>query len=151
MYVEKTLLKQKMVEACIKKHQQEIESFKKEIRSLLESKMVVNEEDAELSQQAILEANLLADDIKIVNEEMHMLNSLSLSSDVISEKITLGSVVVTDKSIFFISGSPTRFNTNGSEVIGLSAHSSLFEKMKDKRKGDVFTFGSKSYAIVDIF
>ncbi len=153
---EKITLKNKMLEACIKKQQSLLNDFKARIETLMENEGLGNEEEYDNNQlaniaQGIVEANALNDAIDFANREMNQLLYLKSIHDDVHEKAEFGAVVVTDIATFFISTSIEQFELEGETFIGLSIYSPLFLKMKGKRKGETFFYNGVTYQIDDIF
>ncbi len=153
---EKITLKNKMLEACIKKQQSLLNDFKARIETLMENEGLGNEEEYDNNQlaniaQGIVEANALNDAIDFANREMNQLLYLKSIHDHVHEKAEFGAVVVTDIATFFISTSIEQFELEGETFIGLSIYSPLFLKMKGKRKGETFFYNGVTYQIDDIF
>lgn len=149
-------LKRKMLDACIKKHQTVIDDFKKEVEALMGSVDIINEEEMDLSQQGFnaettQRASSISDQLNFANEEMRLLNNMTPSIDSEHDYVQLGSVVVTDSKIFFISTSIEQFEVDGLKVFGISTQSPLFKEMKGKKKGEIVNFNKDSYKIKDVF
>ncbi len=154
--IEKIALKNKMLEACIKKQHSVLNDFKARIKTLMENEGLGNEEEYDNNQlaniaQGIVEANSLNDALDFANREMNQLLYLKSIHDDVHEKAEFGAVVVTDIATFFISTSIEQFELEGETFIGLSIYSPLFLKMKGKRKGETFFYNGVTYQIDDIF
>jgi transcription elongation GreA/GreB family factor len=149
-------LKRKMLDASIKKHQTVIDDFQQNIKDLLASEGNINEEEFDLSQQeynaeALQQVNRIADQLKFANDEMVTLYNMMPTIGTIHNSVQLGSTVVTDKDIFFVSASIERFEVDGLKVFGLSTESPLFKAMEGMKKGDRFTYGKDTYEIKDVY
>lgn len=149
-------LKKKMLDASIKKHQAVIDDFQQNIKDLIASEGNINEEEYDLSQQefnteVMLQVNRIADQLKFANEEMVTLYDMMPTIGTIHNSVQLGSTVVTDKDIFFVSASIERFEVDGMKAFGLSTESPLFNVMKGLTKGSRFSYGKDTYEIKDIF
>lgn len=149
-------LKRKMLDASIKKHQTVIDDFTQSIKDLLASEGLVNEVDMDLTQQGfnseiVQKVNNIADQLQFANEEMKLLYDMQSTISYIHDSVQPGSVVVTDKEVFFVSVSIERFEVEGLEVFGLSTQSPLYQAMRGKEKGDKFSYKGRKYKIEDIF
>lgn len=149
-------LKKKILEAGIKKHQAVIDDFKLSIQEMLSSEGIINEEELDLSQQEfntelVQKANEIAEQLTFANEEMKTLYNLMPTIGNIHNTVQIGSVVVTDRDIFFVSVSIERFQVDGLKIFGLSVESPLYKSMSGKKKGDLFTYKNDSYTIKDLF
>lgn len=148
--------KKKLLEASIKKHQSVIDDFKRSIKELLGTEGMVNEDEKDMSQQSvnseqIQRANAIGDQVSFANDEMTLLNNMMPSIEDIHDQVTLGSVVVTEKMIFFVSASIEQFEVDGIEVFGISTESPIYQEMKGRKKGDMFSYKEHHYTIVDLF
>lgn len=149
-------MKKKMLDASISKHQTVIDDLKLGIKEMLASEGLINEEELDLSQQGfnteiIHKVNALADQVSFANEEMKLLYNMLPTIQYIHDTVMPGSVVVTDKDVFFVSTSIEEFEVEGSKVFGLSTESPLYQVMKDRKKGETFSYNEKKYKIKEIF
>jgi hypothetical protein len=154
--IEKNMLREKILDACIAQKQSLIDDFKVRMKSLLESDGLGNEEeydDNELSQkgQASAEVNSLNDALSIANEEMNVLQQLKTVEKVSHVKAGPGAVVITNKGTFFISVGIEKFTIDGKNIMAMSAKSPLYLAMKGLPKKSKFHFNGKGYTIIDIF
>lgn len=148
--------KRKLLEESIQKHQSVIDDFQKSIKELLGTQGLVNEEEMDLSQQSVnteqvQKANAIGDQVTFANEEMTLLNNMLPGIEDIHDQVTLGSVVVTENRIFFVSASIEEFEVDGIKVFGLSTESPLYQEMKGKKKGEKFSYKDMHYTILDLF
>jgi hypothetical protein len=154
--IEKRLLREKILDACIAQKQSLIDDFKVRMKSLLESDGLGNEEeydDNELSQkgQASEEVNSLNNALSTANEEMNVLRQLKTGEKISHVKAGPGAVVITNKGTFFISVSIEKFSIDGKTIIALSTKSPLYLAMKGLPKKSKFHYNGKGYTIIDIF
>ena len=106
--IEKKMLKKKMLEACITRHESLIDDYKTRIKSLLDNSGLGNEEEydnTELSQksQSADEINSINKELELANIEMIVLESLQAVVDETKLIVSPGAVVVTDRETFFVS------------------------------------------------
>ncbi|WP_276370789.1 hypothetical protein [Chryseolinea sp. H1M3-3] len=149
-------LKKKILDDGIKKHQTVIDDFRRSIKDMLSSETVVNEEEIDLSQQEfntalVQNSNSIAEQLTFANEEMKILYDMAPTIGNIHNTVQLGSVVVTDKDIFFVSVSIERFKVDGLTIFGLSTQAPIYQAMEGKKKGESFSFKDEVYNIVDLF
>jgi hypothetical protein len=154
--IEKSVLKEKILNACITQKQSLIDDFKVRMKSLLETEGLGNEEEYdndELSQkgQASEEINLLNNALSVANEEMNVLRQLKTSESTPPAIAGPGAVVITNKGRFFISVSIDQLAVDGEDFIALSVKSPLYMAMKGLPKGSKFQYNRKVYKITDIF
>jgi hypothetical protein len=149
-------LKKKILDTGIKKHQSVIDDFKLSIEEMLSSEGIVKEETIDHSQQEfnaelIQNANEIAEQLNFANEEMKLLYDMVPTIGDIHNTVRLGSVVATDREIFFVSVSIERFQVNGLKIFGLSTESPLYKAMEGKKKRDTFIYKNSSYTIQELF
>jgi hypothetical protein len=101
--------------------------------------------------EQIHRANAVGDQVSFANREMEILQNMLPTIEDISDTVKLGSVVVTDKDIFFVSASIERMKVNGISVFGLSTESPLYQVMKGKKQGENFSFKDANYRIKEVF
>jgi transcription elongation GreA/GreB family factor len=148
--------KKKSLEASIKKHQSVIDDLKRSIKELLGTEDAANRDESDMTQQSvnteqIQKANAIGDQVSFANDEMTLLNNMLPLIEDIHDQVTLGSVVVTDKMVFFVSASIEQFEVDGIELFGLSTESPIYQEMRGKKKGDLFSYKEHHYTIVDLF
>ncbi|MCH6233604.1 hypothetical protein [Cognataquiflexum rubidum] len=148
--------KKALLETSIKKHQSVIDDFKNSIREMIGGENEANQEEPEMSQQGfnaeqIHRANAIGEQVNFANKEMELLQNMLPTIEDINDSVRLGSVVVTDKDIFFVSASIERMKVNGISVFGLSSDSPLYQVMKGKKQGEKFSFKDSHYQIKEVF
>lgn len=154
--INKSTLKSKVLEACIKKQQLLIDDFKQRIKTLLEPRGVGNEEEYDntsLSQQgqASDEISGLNEALSLAMEELKILHQLKAKEDTRNMLVGPGAIVITDKAKFYISVSIEQVNVDGETFIGISTQSPLYQIMKGLFAGGIFEHKGITYHITDIF
>jgi hypothetical protein len=154
--IEKTILRRKILETCIRKQQLLIHDFRERIRSLIEAEGLGNEESYDntilaANQQKITEVNSINEQLEFVNGEMQLLENMRLTQDHLRKTVSLGAVVVTNRTRFFVSASIESFEVEGVVYAGISANSPIFLAMKGKKTGESFRYNKITYKIKDIF
>lgn len=149
-------LKRKILNAAIKTHQTVIDDFKQGIKDMLGSEGIVNEEEMDLSQQEfntemVQKSNQIADQLAFANAEMKLLYDMAPTIEYFHNTIQPGSIVVTDREVFFVSASIEEFEVEGMKCFGLSTESPLFKAMEGKKKGDRFSYNYGEYQVIDVF
>jgi transcription elongation GreA/GreB family factor len=152
----KALVKKRLLEAGMRKHQTVIDDFKQSINEMMQSDSVSDEKVFASSQQAfsketIDHANRLAEQLQFATDEMKLLKNILTSIHNLHDTVRMGSVVVTDQDTFFVSASIERFEVDGLNVFGLSVKSPLYQAMEGKKAGDEFTFKKRNYRIKEVF
>jgi hypothetical protein len=149
-------LKKKILDAAISKHQTVIDDFRLAIKNMLDSVVGVHEDEMDLSQlefnaEMTEKSNQLADQLAFANEEMKVLYDMTATIASIHNTVQLGSVVETDRIVFFVSISIADFETEGIQCFGLSTESQLFKVMDGMKNGDRFSYNYSEYTIIDIY
>ncbi len=146
--------KEVLVQARLRQ-QEIIDDFKRRISELRTSKALLNEDQYDHGQMSMDESNYiiideLADELNMVNKEMDFLNRMEVG-DHLHETVAPGSVVITDRKIFYPSVSVEDFEANGIDLYGISLKAPLYEMMKGKRSGEEFGFRGERYIITDLY
>jgi hypothetical protein len=81
-------------------------------------------------------------------EALNMLEHISVLNK--NTEVTVGSLVFTEKLVFFISIGSEPFEIDGRMVVGLSPQAPLYTVMRGKKVGEKFAYGRNSYTILDI-
>lgn len=95
-----------------------------------------------------LEQEKLSTQLKETIAQKNILESIDVT--VTNSKVALGSLVYTDKFIFFISLALPKTVIENNEIIALSLHSPLGNEMKGKNCNDEFSFNKIEYKILNI-
>ncbi|UOX32766.1 hypothetical protein LXD69_12040 [Flavobacterium sediminilitoris] len=95
-----------------------------------------------------LEQEKLNHNLKEVLDQKSILENIDIT--LVNKYIGLGSLIYTDKFIFFISLALPKIEVDGKEIIALSLHSPLGKEMKGKKKEETFTFNKTNHKIVKI-
>ena len=93
----------------------------------------------------------MGEQLKFADAEMRLLTEMKSRLAGLNDSVQLGSIVVTDKEVFFVSTSIERFEVDGKSLFGLSAQAPLYQTMRGKKKGDSFTYNKKTYKIKEVF
>lgn len=153
--MEKLAFKRKILENARKRQEEIIYDFRTRLTDIRQSEMIVNEDQYDHDQQSIDEANkemisALSDQLDFALDEKFVLDKMFVP-ELALDYVTIGSVVETDKAIFYPSVSIERFDVEGKEVIGISRSAPLYMVMEGKRKGDEFSYNDVHYSIKDIY
>ena len=147
--------KKAVLDAAIAKHLSVIHDFQQRIKDMMATDGNVNEEEYDSHSQAhnaemVAEVSLLSDQLQFANHELEELRRLDNYMDHSHSGVEFGTLVTTDKDIFFVSTSIERFSVEGKSIFGLSVQSPLYKEMKGKKVGDVFTHHNVTYHILEI-
>lgn len=118
----------------------------KNIKEMMGNEDETDLEKSDLTQQGfnseqIHRANALGEQVDFANREMELLQNMLPTIEDINGTVKLGSVVVTDKDIFFVSASIERIEVDGQSVFGLSTQSPLCQAMDGKKAGEKSRLG----------
>lgn len=147
--------KKSVLEAGIAKHLTVIHDFQQRIKDMMATDGHVNEEEYDSHTQAhkaetVAEVSLLSDQLQFANHELEELQRLHSYLDHAHSTVEFGTLVTTDKGIFFVSASIEQFSAEGKSIFGLSVHSPLYKEMKGKKVGETFTYNKTTYLITEI-
>lgn len=148
-----TISKEKIYDACIARQNELIDNYKNELAELDEE---MNTRDHSASQT---DHNLAAErqemhqamnkELDFLKYEMQILRNLDMKKTY--DTVSLGAVVVTDKRTFFVSVSIEEVEIGDHKVFGLSTEAPIYNKMKDKSKGDTFEMNGLAYKILNVY
>lgn len=152
----KTALRQKLLDACIEKQRSLVNDFELRLESIARAQSPATQgsyESAELAShaEAVQEMKTLQEAHEFALRELQLLNNLKITQDISRDFASLGAVVVTDKATFFVCVSIEGFTVDGERYLGISTDSPLFNAMQGKRKGETFSCRGKTYQINDVF
>ena len=87
-----------------------------------------------------------------LNEFLEMQQiALKLSENKTVEKVVLGSIVKTNKAVFYLSVPIQPINYKNMQVFCVSIHAPLIQPLLNKQVGEEVTFNNISHKIVEIF
>lgn len=145
--------KEKIYDACLKRQNELIDNYTQELAELDEE---MNSRDHSPSQT---DHNLAAErqemyqamkkELDFLKYEMQILRNLDMEKAY--ESVSLGAVVVTDKRTFFVCVSIEEVEIGDKKVFGLSTEAPIYNKMKDKAKGDTFEMNGLEYKVLDVY
>ncbi len=154
--MERALDKHRILDAAILQHETVIKDFHARIKEMMVNSGNVNEEEYDIQVQSLRAENAarvngLSEQLEFANRELELLLRMKSELGGIHDVVQRGSVVNTDKKTFFVSASIERFEMDGIPFFGLSVLSPLYQIMKGKRAGDIFSYGKTKYTILDVF
>lgn len=154
--IEKGELREQIINACIAQQQLLMDDFRQRIKILLADQNLQAEPgrasaNATIKLQSIDELDLLNDALIFAQMEMKRLQYLQSVNYMDHQEVELGAIVVTDVNTILISSSVDPFIFNGKNLMCIPTESSFFQKMKGKRKGDMFFHNRSAYLINDVF
>ena len=144
--------KASILRACLIKQELTIDDFEKEAAQI-KSDITTRDESASQESKGASERNELL--IRMEREIVFLKNELmglqAIDPTKTNKVVEPGAVVVTNQRVFFISTSIEQVEVNGESVFGISLKAPLYGVMKDKKKGESFSFGGVTYKILDLY
>lgn len=146
--IAKTDIKQ----ACIRKQQELIDSFKQQEVEMYndtfsQDASASQTEDRKASKVDLLKA--LGNELVFAQEELVYLNSIDVTKE--SSQVEPGAVVFTDHLTFFIGVSSEKVEVNGEVFFGISTKAPIYANMIGLQKGDSFQFNETKYLIKELY
>lgn len=153
--MKKLEFKQKTHEALRRQIQQSIEELDNEIRRLREDETGKYEDQYDMNEESQDEAtheilDKLTEQRNFLVEKRDFLNNM-LIQEPLHEEVGPGSVVITNNGTFFISVATDDVKVDGKSVRGISKEAPIYEVLKDKKKGDTFTFRAREYQVKEVY
>ena len=153
--MKKLEFKKKVLDKARERQQEIIDDFQHRIHELQSSVMNINEDQHDIDQKSLDNSsseliNKLADQLNFVVEEMNVLLKMKVD-DRLHEKVSIGSIVETDRKVFYPSVSVESFSVDGTELFGISVKAPLYKAMSGKKAGDVFSYQKTQYRIEDVY
>lgn len=151
----KLKFKQKVLEAIRAQVEQEIEDLDTEINRIQESQMDKDEDQYDMDEGSRDEAahevlNKLTEQRNFSLAKKQVLESMEMPKTLV-EEVTPGAIVETNHGTFYISVSTDEFSVDGKQVRGISKEAPVYNVMKEKKKGDAFSFRDTDYEIKEVF
>lgn len=137
----------------IKAHQEEIiQSISKELSAIqnyadIDEDDTIDPEDLSHQTEAKEMRIYLQNQLENAQNELKFIEKNSLNT---LDKVDIGAVVYTQEMIFFIGVALVPFKLDDKTILGISNKAPIYTLMKNKQKGDKFTFANKTYEILDI-
>jgi hypothetical protein len=85
--------------------------------------------------------------LSVAEQDLHFLESVTLHP---CDTVSVGALVTTTLFTYFVAIPSHPFQYEGHTIVGISKYAPLYLKMKDKKAGDSFTFGNKTYQILSV-
>lgn len=149
--VDNKSLKNSLLDACIEKQQQMVQTAREYMISIQESALSErsNEEMTDsFTAQCQNEQSMYA---RRMHEATGVLTILERVKGVRKgHGIGFGSLVITDKMNFFVAASMGDFDLDGKKYFIISTQTPIFEAMEGKEPGDSFSFRGRNYKIIDV-
>src|SRR5690606_34560935 len=133
------------VQARIQSIEKDIAAIRKDLGS--ETKSSAGDKFETSREMMKQEENKGLSSLSILNSQLILLQSLTLK---VTEKIELGSLVNTDKGLFFISTALGVVKTDKTTFFAISTDAPIYEVLKGKMAGDSVAFNGNSYKILEV-
>ena len=153
---DKKELRSKILAACIQQRKGVVSDIRKRIYSMMANDLTLGKEEYDFHQltyntEAMMEISMLRDELELAARELNCLMHIPNYADHDHEHVEYGSIVETDKEIFFVSIGTDRMYVDGISFVGLSANSPIYQAMKGKSQGDLFFHDDVGYLITEVF
>jgi hypothetical protein len=141
-----------LLQACMRKQDQLISDFEREISHLQEAITLRQDMPSQEEERASSQNELL---VRLEHEVLFLKNERSvlelLEVEKVCDRVELGAVVVTDQQVFFISTSVDVVSIEGLTFFGISTKAPIYAVMKDKHALDTFDYGGVRYRILEVY
>lgn len=149
--VDHKTLKNSLLDACIEKQQQMVQTAREAMLSIQESALSErsNEELTDsFTAQMQNEQSMYA---RRMHEAQGVLTILERVKGVKpGPNVGFGSLVITDKMNFFVAASMGDFDLEGEKYFIISAQTPIYTAMDGKQAGDSFSFRGRNYKIKEV-
>ena len=144
--------KQRILQSCIDKQQELIDSFKKREADMKDDTFNQNEsasqsEDRRGNKFELLK--IIGDQLAFAQQEMILLNSLDATKE--NTIVESGAFVVTNKLSFYIGVSSEKVEIDDLTFYGISIKAPIYASMRGLKKGDSFQFNESDYSIEEVY
>jgi hypothetical protein len=146
------MIKSGILAACLKKQEDMIDTARTAMKEALES---AKEEDQTRDlydpyrTQMLNKRDIFARQLEQAIEDKQLLEKLQPCEA--CDTVHFGSAVVTNQQNLFISIGLGKFEYDGKIWYAISPRVPLYKAIRDKKKGDTFTFNGKTFTIRDVF
>ncbi|WP_226388791.1 hypothetical protein [Penaeicola halotolerans] len=149
----KIAIKQAIMKQCLQKQSDLITTAREAMK---EAQDTANEQDNAIEEKfESFKAQMQQDrDMYAKKLDEHLSNMAVLkriSSTMVNQTVTQGSVVVTSAQNYFISISIGSITVEGKNYFAISSQSPIYEAMAEKKKGDTFEFRGQKITLLDVF
>jgi transcription elongation GreA/GreB family factor len=144
--------KQSIHYACVQRQQELIDNFSTKVeemkKELFNRDTIPSQEDHKPAERIeILDS--MENELQFLHFEMNILKNLD--SERIRTEVDPGTVVVTDRRVFYICVSIEEVIADGQPIFGISTQAPLYQMMVGKKVGESFSFNNTTYQILDLY
>jgi hypothetical protein len=152
--MDKLAFKKDILKSGIEKQLELISDFRSSIDELKSTSKNINEtqfdsQQASYNDETNERVDLMTGQLNFAVDELHILHQID--PEEIHDTIHVGSVVHTDKRIFFVSVSLEELVVNGTDVFGISTKAPIYAKMQGLKSGDSFKVNNFEYQIEEVY
>lgn len=150
--MKKNITKAGVLQACLKKQEELIESFESRVNESKADTYSQNQSASQSEDRSAGKMELLAtyrNELAFAKSEMGFLRSLNATTE--NSKVEPGAMVITNHLNFFISVSSEKIEVEGEEVFGISTNAPIYKMMEGMQKKDKFSFNEKEYIIEEVY
>jgi hypothetical protein len=144
-------IKEQVVKVCKSIQQETINNLKS---AMEESQKSANEYGPPKDRydsfrtQLLRKRDMYAQQLAKANNQLEVLNTIDLNKN--HDRVTLGSLVFTDKQNLFISIGLGKLEVNNQTFFAISPFVPIYKAMEGKKKGQAFVFNNNNFKILDI-
>lgn len=141
-----------ILDACIQKQNELIESFQSRVDSMQADVMGGNQSPSQTEDRAagkIELFNAVGKELDFALREMEFLETLNPEKE--STIVEPGALVITDKLTLYICVSIEQIEVQGQTIFGISTKAPIYAAMRGLEKGSKFSFNETEYQIKDIY
>lgn len=143
--------KNKIHAICLERQQEELDNFMNRIQTLKEDINSKEQSTSQKEERTAGKVDLLHNYERELNfSRMEMSNLQSLDPTIVNTKVEPGALVITNLLNFYISIPVDKIELDGSTYVGISVKAPIYAVMRDKKKGDSFSFNNTEYKIIDL-
>ena len=148
--MEKQNLKMKIIRSAIQRHNTVMDQYHDRIRKLRSLELTKDRRFGSRPVNAAEMLRLLQNHLLFLNEDANVLYNIHNISTA-GNYVKPGSVVVTDRGIFFISIFVDSFKEDGKEISCVSENCPLYFQIEGRSCGDSFTYEGIEHRIIEIY
>lgn len=149
--VDNKSLKSSLLDACIEKQQQMVQTAREAVASIQESALSERSSEEMTDSFTAQLQNEQSMYTRRVHEATGVLTILERVKGVKKGTgVGFGSLVITDKMNFFVAASMGDFELDGKKFFIISTQTPIYEAMEGKEAGNSFSFRGQNYKIKEV-
>ncbi|MCD4745952.1 MAG: GreA/GreB family elongation factor [Bacteroidales bacterium] len=150
--MDKSLLKEKLFNECLKQQMKSVDNIKVAISEAQKSANEYGQPKDRYDAyriQLLRKRDMFANQLKIGLEQIETLHKINLSIN--HDIVNFGALVITDEQKLFVSISLGKIMIDNETYYAISPMVPFYKAMKGLKKGDTFDFRGRKLKILDIF